>query len=769
MRKRSLLFIPVILVLALVLYAAATRAVDAYNQRAITGKITAVGGDLTEGQHYFSAGNFEIQWIATGQGHPGGYQGPRLVIVHLSEPGRWLWHSQRGQAFVAAAQGQETVEEARGSYFISDRLARACNRQTVESISAQGQDVTVSGVLGCDKGEDVGYQLVFSPAGENQLAFHLTFEDAAINRAYLTYASDSDERFFGFGEQFSFFNHKGQRIPIWVSEQGIGRGLQPITTLVDLVARSGGHPYATYAAVPHYISSRMRSLFLENNQYAVFDLRHNDRVQVFAFAPNLSGRILYGRDPEALISEYTSWAGRMRPLPDWILSGAVIGMQGGTEKVRQVYSQLQAHNVPVAGFWLQDWVGQRTTSFGKQLWWNWELDQDRYPGWDQLIRDLEADDVRVMIYTSPFLANITEGENPKTNVRRDLFAEARAAGYLVNGPDGQPYLIQNTDFSAGLVDLTNPAAWRWYQDVLRDQLVGVGAWGWMADFGEALPYDAVLADGSRGADFHNPYPQEWARLNRELIDSLPQGDQIVFFNRAAFQRSPAYSTLIWAGDQLVTWDEHDGIKSAVTGMLSGGMSGFSLNHSDIGGYTGINNPLARYFRSEELLLRWMELSAFSTVYRTHEGNLPQQHAQFYDSEQALAHFSRMAKVYEAWGFLRRQLVDEAARSGVPVMRHLFIQYPADPVALDFSYQQYLLGPDLLVAPVLDPGADTVRVYLPPGNWVHLWSGRIYRTPFDGIWVTVSAPLGEPGVFYREESPVGPRLVQNLRDAGLIDR
>jgi alpha-glucosidase (family GH31 glycosyl hydrolase) len=224
---------------------------------------------------------------------------------------------------------------------------------------------------------------------------------------------------------------------------------------------------------------------------------------------------------------------------------------------------------------------------------------------------------------------------------------------------------------------------------------------------------------------------------------------------------------MWAGDQSTTWDAHDGIKSAVTGMLSGGMSGFSLNHSDIGGYTGINNPLLKIRRDKELLLRWMELSAFTTVYRTHEGNTPDQHTQFYQDDETLAHFDRFARVYRAWGFLRKNLMRSAAESGAPLARPLFMHYPEDPVTYRITYETFLVGPDLLVAPVLDPGRDSVRAYLPAGNWIHVWTGNAYRSPFEGQWVSVPAPLGQPGLFVKEGEPNGAQFLQNLRDEGLL--
>jgi sulfoquinovosidase len=218
-------------------------------------------------------------------------------------------------------------------------------------------------------------------------------------------------------------------------------------------------------------------------------------------------------------------------------------MQGGTEKVRATYAQLQERNTPIAAFWLQDWVGQRTTSFGKQLWWNWEIDYDRYPGWDELVADLNADGVEVMVYASPYLADIAE---LKPNLRRNLFQEAKEKGYLVKNESGEPYLVLNTDFYFGMIDLTNQDAVDWYKSVLKEQVIASGAKGWMADFAESLPYDAQLAQ-DKAPIIHNFYPELWATLNKDVVDEA--NDELVFFNRAAYTYSPASATLFWAGDQ----------------------------------------------------------------------------------------------------------------------------------------------------------------------------------------------------------------------------
>jgi alpha-glucosidase len=714
----------------------------------------------------YDIGQFVLTWESKGGG--------RLTVQHHANPGKLLWSSLPGECFVAAAWGAERVTESRGSFFIRDRLTAVFADQAVDGFSVAPGEIVVRGrMVTVGGGASVGFSLTFSDLGPNQLGFELQVLDDAgtgINRAFLTYASQPDERFFGFGEQFSYFDFKGKRLPIFVMEQGIGRGAQPVTFGANLRARAGGAWHTTYAGVPHYITSQLRSLCVANYEYAVFDMRKSDRVQVQLFAPQIRGRIFYGESPADLIREYTAYAGRMRPLPEWILEGAVVGVQGSSDNVRTVYARLKAHGTPVAALWLQDWVGQRVTSFGRQLWWNWELDRVRYPDWETLVAELGSEGVKILTYINPFVVDVHDesGSPDRPKHRRNLFREAEARGYLVKDEVGEPYLIRNSDFWAGLLDLTKPAACAWMKAVIRDQVIGVGAWGWMADYGEGLPYDAALHSGEDAASYHNRYPEDWAKLNREVVDEQRRGDEMLFFTRSGYRHSPAYTTLFWLGDQLVSWDEHDGIKTAVTGLLSSGLSGFSLNHSDIGGFTTINSPLRNYHRSKELLWRWIELNAFTVVFRTHEGSRPQQNHQIYSDDETLVHFSRFARVYEAWAFYRIELVREAAETGLPVVRHPFIHFPDDPMVYNLCYQQFMVGSELMVAPVLDPGRDEVSVYLPMGYWVHLWSGEGYGTSDGGITVVVEAPLGQPAVFFRKGSEVAARLVDNLKGLGVIE-
>ncbi|KAG6690960.1 hypothetical protein I3842_10G039800 [Carya illinoinensis] len=599
-------------------------------------------------------------------------------------------------------------------------------------------------------------------------------EPTQFNRIYLTYSSEANERFYGFGEQFSHLDFKGKRVPILVQEQGIGRGDQPITFAANLVSyRAGGDWSTTYAPSPFYMTSKMRSLYLEGYDYSAFDLTTHDRVQIQIRGSSVQGRILHGNSPSELIEHFTETIGRPPELPEWIISGAVVGMQGGTETVRRIWNKLKTYNVPVSAFWLQDWVGQRETLIGSQLWWNWEVDTKRYYGWQQLLQDLSARHIKVLTYCNPCLAPTQE----KPNRRRNLFEEAKSLDILVKDKYGQPYMVPNTAFDVGMLDLTHPKTAGWFKQILQE-MVDDGVRGWMADFGEGLPVDATVYSGEDPISAHNRYPELWAQINREFVEEWKSNcvgkvkedppEELVFFMRAGFRNSPKWGMLFWEGDQMVSWQANDGIKSAVTGLLSSGLSGYAFNHSDIGGYCAVNLPFIKYRRSEELLLRWMELNAFTTVFRTHEGNKPSCNSQFYSNHKTLSQFARFAEVYRAWKFYRIQLVKEAAQKGLPVCRHLFLHYPEDENVHSLSYQQFLVGTEILVAPVLDKGKKNVKVYFPVGercDWQHVWTGKLYRGQGCEAWV--DAPIGYPAVFVKTGSTIGKTFVKNLRDFNIL--
>ena len=144
--------------------------------------------------------------------------------------------------------------------------------------------------------------------------------------------------------------------------------------------------------------------------------------------------------------------------------------------------------------------------------------------------------------------------------------------------------------------------------------------------------------------------------------------------------------------------------------------------------------------------RWFELGAFTPVMRTHEGNRPDDNLQIDSTPALLSRFARWSRVHAALAPLVRHLCDEATATGLPAQRALFLHYPDDQET--FAIQdQYLYGADLMVAPVIEEGAVAREVYLPDGEWVHLWSGE----RFEPGRHKVDAPIGSPPVFWRNGS------------------
>ena len=475
---------------------------------------------------------------------------------------------------------------------------------------------------------------------------------------------------------------------------------------------------------------------------SVFDFQSKHELQITLHGNEMRGRIFGAANPLDLLEAATQYLGRMTPLPQWLHRGAVIGMQGGRTLVEERLKRLNHHRAAVSAFWLQDWVCLEKRAPDTSCGGIGEVDEVRYPDWRGFIEELAAISVRVKTYINPFLVDVKKKPH-----RENHFAQAQEKGRLVKRADGSDYAILNTSFAAGPLDLTNEECRTWVKSILKKQMLEVGVSGWMADFGEALPFDAVLADGTPAADYHNRYPEEWARLNREAIEESGKQGEAVFFTRSGFTQAPRFSTLFWLGDQLTTWTAEDGIKSAVTGLLSSGFSGFTLNHSDIGGYAAttvphvpLSVPGISFSRSRELLWRWIELNAFTAVFRTHEGNQPNRNFQIFDDEATLAHFARFSRVYAALAEYRERLCQEAAEKGWPLVRHPWLHDP-DNAQLLKEEHQFLLGADLLAAPVLNPAQTVQSVLLPQGNWVHLWSNRKYEAAESGLRFAGGGPLG----------------------------
>lgn len=211
----------------------------------------------------------------------------------------------------------------------------------------------------------------------------------------------------------------------------------------------------------------------------------------------------------------------MRKLPRWILDGVVIGIVNGQDFVDEKYEFMKNLGLPMAGIWMQDWAGQKDFPEGTRVLWNWQLNRDHYYDWDSMVDLWQKDNVKPFVYINPYIADLSSVES----IRHHLFQEGVENGFFVKNLDGQPYLINSFSIKFAMIDLTNPQAYQWTKDIIKEYMVKEAkAGGWMHDFGEYLPLDSVLFDGSDPVEYHNRYPGDWAKVVREALDEIPGGD-----------------------------------------------------------------------------------------------------------------------------------------------------------------------------------------------------------------------------------------------------
>ena len=555
-----------------------------------------------------------------------------------------------------------------------------------------------------------------------------------FNRYEITFRIREGLHIYGCGEVHAGFDLAGQKVRVFVAEhQNADRiGKKMIRKGLLLKSAETSMPldqYESYYAQPTFTTSDRWFFHSEAKGYSEFDFTVPGQVTYRTQEPPV---FWIGKaDSFELLSEkLSSLLGRQRFLPDWIYDGAILAVQGGTYRIEQKIRAAQEGGAKICGVWSQDWCGFRRTDFGYQVMWNWQRDRVLYQDLNKKIPEWKAKGIHFLGYINPFMA-----------IEKDLYRYASRQGYCVKNQRGEDYLVTITTFPAAMIDLTNPKAWEWYKDIIKRNLIGAGMDGWMADFGEYLPVDCVLHSGQDPYLLHNSWPAMWAKLNAEAIREAGKEREVFFFTRAGYTQTPMYSPMMWTGDHHVDWSEDDGIGSVIPATLSLAMSGFGVTHSDVGGYTTIS----RMTRSRELLARWEEMNVFSPLMRFHEGNQPWRNIQAYSDRGLFAQLSWCSRAHAALKPYLQHLEAENRTKGVPMMRPLFYHYEEEPAFREKT--EYLLGRDILVAPILQQGAASRRVWLPEDRWVHLFTEEEY----EGGSYDIEAPVGTPPVFIRKDS------------------
>jgi len=531
----------------------------------------------------------------------------------------------------------------------------------------------------------------------------------------IAFGADRTERFLGFGERSNAVDQRGGTVEDYVAEGPY----QPIERpfIAAFVPLPGYHPRddATYFPIPWLLSTRGYGVLVDNDETSRFRLGSDspDAWSAEVDGSSLSLRVFAGPTPAAALARFSARIGRQPPAAaPWYFGPwfqpkgedganlATLRRAGAPASVAQTYT----HYLPCG-----DQVG--TT---------------------------ERQRARTALFHAAGLA-VTTYFNPMICTSYEpTYDEAAAQGALTRNALGQPYVYRYTGASQFLVsqfDFSSPAAVAFYGRLLGEA-VADGYDGWMEDFGEYTPTDAVSANGMSGAQMHNAYPAFYHGAARAFSRAAPR--PLARFNRSGWTGAAAVSQIVWGGDPTTGWG-FDGLASAVRNGLTMGLSGVSLWGSDIGGYFALSEPQT----TPDLERRWIEVGFASGVMRTEADGFSltgSPRAQIFDPD-VLGVWTRYAR-------LRTQLYPYLAaaertydRTGMPLMRQLALRWPDDPRATARD-DEYLLGPDLLVAPVLAPGATTRRLYLPAGHWVDLW--RSIALGADGAPILGAARLEDGG-------------------------
>ncbi len=600
--------------------------------------------------------------------------------------------------------------------------------------------------------------LTAAPVDDQVTDFTLEVAGAEANSIAVGVRCDEGGTFHGFGMQYNATNQRGESFPLFVNEQGVGRtgggGLNE------------GDEHTTYFPMPYYMDARGFGTLFATNARVNVDLCATDEdvawFEVISWG-TVRWRVFHGPTPLDVIRQLGDLVGRPTAPPAWA-HNLWLASQGGSDTVLAEVAELEAANIPASALWVQDWTGIRPNQEGgsgvQYLWEPKEScngpDDVCYPDFAQFVSNLHGRGYKFLGYVNPFIVDpstVSEADDPSRFAPR--FDAMEEGGLLVKRETQETYVdaaVPNFPQFDGHPDFSNPETTDFIRESLARIVTEYGVDGWMADFGEYIPFDSVHADGSVADERRNTFPVDWHRVNREALEQArPDGDW-VSFARSGFTNVQGVALIHWVGDQQTDWGELDGIPTVVPALLNLGLAGQPFVSLDIGGFSSGGEPTTK-----ELYQRWTELGAFVPVMRTHQGADKELNWRWNSDEETIAHFRKFTYVHCALFDDFVLLAEESAATGAPLVRHLMLVFSDDRETWDIS-DQFMIGDSLLVAPVVTQGATSRSVYFPQGTWYNVWTSESVE---GGQRLTVDAPIGSPAVYSRNEDRPDIRMWEEL--------
>jgi alpha-glucosidase len=547
----------------------------------------------------------------------------------------------------------------------------------------------------------------------------------------------ADEHYFGLGDKAGPLDRRDQAFTMWNMDAfGWQESTDPL-----------------YKSIPFFLALRGGSaygLFLDNTYRSSFDFGKESRDS-FSFGSDggcLDYYFFYGPGPKKVLQDFTALTGRT-PLPPLFSLGYQQCRYSyyPEARVREVAGEFRKRRIPADVIYLDIDYQEANRPF--------TVDRKRFPHFEEMVRDLRGQGFKTVAITDLHIAKLP-GYAP--------YDQGLAGDHFVKNPDGSVYVGNVWPGDSVFPDFTRSGTRRWW-GTLYQGFVDAGLRGFWNDMnepavfrpGKTMPLDTVHRVEERKTDHrevHNVFGMENARATYEGLLALRPAQRPFVLTRAAFAGAQRYAAS-WTGDNSATWNH---MRLSVPGLLSLGLSGYPFVGDDIGGFWG--SP------SAELLTRWTALGAFNPVFRNHAMKGSRDREPWVDGPEHEAIRRKFIELrYRLLPYAYTRM-EEASRTGVPLMRPVFLEFPAAHEELLLNGSEFFFGESLLVAPKVWESSGGYEAELPPGDWFDYWTGERKKggrkiwldPPLDSVPVFVRAGAilpEQPVVQSVDETPSGP--------------
>ena len=485
------------------------------------------------------------------------------------------------------------------------------------------------------------------------------------------------ERIYGCGESFTSLNKVGQKVNLFVTDP------------------QGPETDQMYKPVPFFMSNKGYGVFMHTSApvTADFGASYIGTTKLFMADEVMDFFFFFGQ-PKEILDEYTDVTGKAPLPPLWSFGTWMSRITYFTQdEGYDVAKKIRENKIPA------DVIHFDTGWFGVDWQCDYKFAEDRFSDPAKMVADLKSQGFHISLWQLPYFT-------PKNRYFKELVEN----GLGVKSPSG------SLPYEDVVLDFTNPATVKWYQDKIAGLLkLGVGAI--KVDFGEAAPLkNGLYASGRTGLYEHNQYPLLYNKTVADITKEV-NGEHIIWA-RSAWAGSQRYP-IHWGGDAANT---NEAMLSTLKGGLSFGISGFPFWSHDIGGFVQ-STP-------EELYRRWLPFGFLTSHSRAH--GAPPTEPWLYNEGFTDAFRQSAEMKYKLMPYVYAQ-AKYCTETGLPMVRALFIEFPDDPGAWLIE-DQYLFGNDILVAPMFE-NAKNRNVYLPSGcKWIDYQSGKVYSPGWHEIQV-----------------------------------